>query len=52
MEEGYALHLRRRLTPSEVLLVGELVDVRGTEEGHRIMLEMKPYLPAGWVSEL
>ena len=35
MERHGALHLRRRLSQSEELLVGPVVDIRGTDEAKR-----------------
>ena len=45
---GCAFHLRRRLSDAEVLLVGPVVDVRGTAEGRRrlkAIRDVNPYLP-------
>ncbi len=38
-------HLRRRLSPSEVLLVGPAVDCRGTEEGKARLERFRCELP-------
>lgn len=42
---GYAYHLRRRLSPSEQLLVGDAVDCRTTDEWDQRFAAAKDYLP-------
>lgn len=46
----HAFHLRRRLSADEQLLVGDVVDVRGIDEGRSRFLAMRAYLPA-WFTE-
>lgn len=47
-ETGTAVHVRRRLKPSEMRYAGirEVVDVRGTDEFTRRIRNIRPYLPA------
>lgn len=42
-----AFHIRRRLTPREVALgaIGEVLDIRGTEEAARRIQRIRPFLP-------
>ena len=47
---GRAFHLRRRLSAEEQLLVGEVVDVRGTPEGERRLRPVRHLLPPGWAA--
>lgn len=47
---GRAFHLRRRLSSEEQLLVGEVVDVRGTPEAERRLRPVRHLLPAGWAA--
>jgi hypothetical protein len=42
---GYAFHIRRRLTAQEQLLVGEVIDYRGTPEFDRRLQLAFPHLP-------
>ena len=42
---GVAMHLRRRLTPSEAAVIGPVVDVRGTWEHHKRLNRIRRYLP-------
>ncbi len=44
-DSDIAYHLRRRLTPQEELLVGKVVDCRGTREAQRRFALMEPYMP-------
>jgi hypothetical protein len=46
-EEGgrIAYHVRRRLTPAEAAMVGEVRDLRGTDEGQQRFERIKPVLP-------
>ena len=47
-EEGLtrpAFHVRRRLTPKEELLVGPVVDVRGTPEADRRLAYVRTLIP-------
>lgn len=51
-EEGaLAVHLKRRLTPSEMRYAGiaAVVDVRGTEEFTRRVQRIRPFLPSAMV---
>lgn len=41
------VHIKRRLRPSEQLVTGPAVDVRGTEEEARRVAAC-PWLPVGW----
>lgn len=43
---GQYYHLRRRLSYKEQSLVGDVVDVRGTEEGKRRYTAVLCYIPA------
>lgn len=43
---GNAYHIRRRLTDQEQARVGEVEDIRGTEEQERRWLAVRPFLPA------
>lgn len=43
---GFAYHVRRRLTAEEQKQVGDVVDVRGTEEGARRHASVLRFLPA------
>lgn len=45
---GTAYHVRRRLSPDEQSLVGDMVDVRGTEEAIRRHAAVKMYLPPSY----
>jgi hypothetical protein len=42
-----AFHLRRRLTPREVALgrIGDVLDIRGTDEAARRIQRIRPFLP-------
>lgn len=42
---GYAYHIRRRLSAVEQLSVGPAIDVRGTPEGARRTARMQRFLP-------
>ena len=41
---GFCFHLRRRLSAEEQIIVGEVVDVRGTPEALRRFELMKPHI--------
>lgn len=45
---GRAFHLRRRLTPEEQSTVGDVLDIRGTEEAERRLRPVRHLLPEGW----
>jgi hypothetical protein len=45
---GRAFHLRRRLSAEEADRVGEVIDVRGTEEAQRRLRPVAHLLPPGW----
>lgn len=49
---GRAFHLRRRLSAEEVELVGEVVDVRGTDEARRRLRPVAHLLPPGWSEDV
>lgn len=40
-----AYHVRRRLTPEEQALVGDAIDIRGTDEARQRLLQAVPLLP-------
>lgn len=44
-----AFHVRRRLTAEEQLLVGDVVDVRGTPEADRRRRPVAGLIPPGWI---
>jgi len=46
---GKACHVRRRLSSSEQPLVGDVCDLRGTDEGRRRFSRVKPFLPVAAV---
>jgi len=48
---GYAWHVRRRLTEAEALVVGPVVDVRGTLDGRRRCAAARRLVPAAFWSE-
>ena len=43
-----AVHVRRRLSAAEQVVVGPVVDVRGTAEAHQRFATMVNLLPVGW----
>lgn len=43
-----AYHIRRRLSRVEQLSVGDVIDIRGTEESTRRLDVVRHLLPAGW----
>jgi len=45
---GKAFHLRRRMRPTEQLLVGPVVDIRGTPEARERLAPVAHMLPAEW----
>lgn len=45
---GRAYHVRRRLNAEEFALVGEVVDIRGTDEAVRRLRPVRHLLPAEW----
>jgi hypothetical protein len=45
---GKAYHIRRRLNAAEDLLVGPVVDVRGTVEATMRLMPVHRLLPANW----
>jgi len=49
---GFAFHVRRRLTEDEGSRVGPVIDVRGTQEGHRRQQSVMRWLPADWELEV
>ena len=49
IEEGNrALHMRRRLTETEQMQVGDVVDIRGTPEATERLAAVRQWLPRGW----
>lgn len=40
-----AYHVRRRLTPEEQALVGDAIDIRGTDEARQRLQRALPLLP-------
>lgn len=46
-----AMHLRRRLNEVEQVMVGPVVDVRGTPDGQFRMERARRFLPAGFPVE-
>lgn len=46
---GYAYHVRRRMTSTEQLLVGEAVDLRGTAEAWGRLEACRDEIPAEMV---
>jgi hypothetical protein len=49
VEQGdIAVHVRRRLTEREELLVGPVIDIRGTSEATERLRSVSHLLPAGW----
>lgn len=49
IEEGNrALHVRRRLTETEQIQVGAVVDIRGTPEAAERLAAVEMWLPWGW----
>lgn len=42
---GYTAHVRRRVTPAEMLTCGDLRDLRQTEEAAQLLCKTKPFLP-------
>jgi hypothetical protein len=48
--DGRVVHLRRRLTPAEMVAAGitELRDIRGTYEAEKRVARVRRYLPAGF----
>lgn len=43
-----AFHLRRRLTEAEALLVGPVIDVRGTRDGQHRCARIQRYVARSW----
>jgi hypothetical protein len=46
-EHGIAMHLRRRLSVAEDLIIGPAVDIRGTPEQMQRYRRVQIYLPPG-----
>jgi len=42
---GYAFHLRRRLSSDEQIAIGDVVDIRDTDEQERRWLKVRQHLP-------
>lgn len=49
---GTAYHVRRRLSPEEQQNVGNVLDVRGTDEAIRRHAAVKMYLPREWQNRI
>jgi len=43
---GKAFHIRRRLRPTEEMLIGPVIDLRSSQEGVERFERMKPFIPA------
>jgi hypothetical protein len=49
-----AHHVRRRLTKADTMLIGEVVDLRGTPEAHERWERIRPVIPKqlwSWAEE-